>query len=109
MIVVLSALAQVGTPYRFAGASPGAFDCSGLVQWAWSQVGVSLPRSARSQMRASAVRKSFELRAGDLVYHYDHVSMYLGAGNAIVNAPQTGKRVEIRDWGRETKFGSPIT
>jgi hypothetical protein len=38
------------------------------------------------------------------------VSMYLGAGNAIVNAPETGKRVEVRDWGRrDTKFGSPIT
>ena len=44
MTVVLSALAQVGTPYRYAGAAPGVFDCSGLVQWSWSQVGVSLPR-----------------------------------------------------------------
>jgi cell wall-associated NlpC family hydrolase len=109
MTVVLSALAQVGTPYRYAGAAPGAFDCSGLVQWSWSQVGVSLPRSARSQITMAAARKSFELKAGDIVYHRDHVSMYLGAGNAIVNAPQTGKRVEVRDWGRETKFGSPIT
>ena len=110
MIVVLSALAQVGTPYRYAGAAPGAFDCSGLVQWSWSQIGVSLPRSARSQITVAAARKSFELRAGDIVYHKNHVSMYLGAGNAIVNAPETGKRVEIRDWGRrDTQFGSPIT
>jgi cell wall-associated NlpC family hydrolase len=110
MTVVLSALAQVGTPYRYAGASPGAFDCSGLVQWAWSQVGVSLPRSARSQITSAAARKSFELKAGDIVYHRNHVSMYLGAGTAIVNAPETGKRVEVRDWGRrDTKFGSPLT
>ena len=110
MTVVLSALAQVGTPYRYAGAAPGAFDCSGLVQWSWSQVGVSLPRSARSQITVAAARKSYELKAGDIVYHRNHVSMYLGAGNAIVNAPETGKRVEVRDWGRrDTKFGSPIT
>ena len=110
MTVVLSALAQVGTPYRYGGVEPGAFDCSGLVQWAWSQVGVSLPRSARSQITAAAARKSFELKAGDIVYHKNHVSMYLGAGNAIVNAPETGKRVEVRDWGRrDTKFGSPLT
>ena len=110
MTVVLSALAQVGTPYRYGAVGPSAFDCSGLVQWAWSQVGVSLPRSARSQITAAAARKSFELKAGDIVYHRNHVSMYLGAGTAIVNAPETGKRVEVRDWGRrDTKFGSPLT
>lgn len=109
MTVVLSALSQVGTPYRWLGSTPGHFDCSGLVQWSWSQVGVALPRAARSQIRATVKRTPNELKAGDIVYHRDHVSLYLGLGTAVVSAPRTGKLVEIRDWGRETKFGSPLT
>src|SRR5258706_9527166 len=66
MTVVLSALAQVGTPYRYAGAAPGAFDCSGLLQWSWSQVGVSLPRSARSQITAVAAPQALWVRAGGI-------------------------------------------
>ena len=43
------ALSQLGTPYVWAGAAPGGFDCSGLVMWAFGQVGVALPHSSYAQ------------------------------------------------------------
>ena len=43
------AMGQLGVPYQWAGASPGGFDCSGLVMWAFAQVGVSLPHNAAAQ------------------------------------------------------------
>ena len=43
--VVGVALGELGTPYVWGGAAPGGFDCSGLVMWAYAQVGVSLPHS----------------------------------------------------------------
>ena len=45
----IAALSQLGTPYVWAGSQPGGFDCSGLVMWAFSQVGVSLPHSSSAQ------------------------------------------------------------
>ena len=47
--VVGVALSQLGTPYVWGGAAPGGFDCSGLVMWAYAQVGVSLPHSTYAQ------------------------------------------------------------
>ena len=109
MVVVLSALSQLGVRYRWGTQLPGiSFDCSGLTRWSWAQVGVELPRSARSQIRTATRRPKDALQVGDLVYHVEHVSLYLGAGNAVVNAPQTGKLVEVRDWRRETRFGDPL-
>ncbi len=109
MTVILSALSQIGTPYHWGAEQPDqAFDCSGLTQWSWAQAGVTLSRSAWSQIHTVKRRTQAQLLAGDLVYHYDHISMYLGAGNVVINAPQHGKVVEVRDWRRETRFGSPL-
>ena len=109
MMVILSALSQVGTPYRWGAEQAGqAFDCSGLTQWSWSQVGIDLPRSAWGQIHHVVRRSPLQLQAGDLVYHYDHVSLYLGAGDVVISAPQHGKVVEVRDWRRELRFGSPL-
>ena len=46
-----TALAQVGDPYVWGAAGPDAFDCSGLMQYAYSAAGVSLPHSSASQSR----------------------------------------------------------
>ncbi|GGO09252.1 hypothetical protein GCM10010116_18700 [Microbispora rosea subsp. aerata] len=88
---------QVGDPYRYGATGPGAFDCSGLVQYAWRKAGVRLPRTTWS-MR-SAVRKKVSwghFKPGDLIFTGGggHVGMYVGDGK-IVHAPHSGTRVRI--------------
>ena len=107
MRVILSALAQVGTPYRYAGNQPGGFDCSGLTSFSWQQVGVKLPRSSGDQINALAPRAFQQLEPGDIIWRPGHVGMYLGAGDAMVHSPQTGKSVEVRKMGKAIRFGSP--
>lgn len=106
--VVLTALAQVGDPYRRRSAGPDAFDCSGLTSFAWASAGVTLTRSSGSQIRAAARRTPDQLLAGDLVWRPGHVMLYLGVGQAIVEASRPGVPVQVRGWGRVSRFGSPI-
>lgn len=96
MKAVLTAMAQVGTRYRFTGNKPGGFDCSGLTSYSWSQAGVKIPRTSTLQYQGLNRKSESQLLPGDLVWHPGHVAMYLGAGQAIVHAPQTGKTVEVR-------------
>ena len=51
-VAVRAAMSQLGTPYLWGGESPGGFDCSGLVQWAYAHAGVALPRVAQDQYDA---------------------------------------------------------
>jgi cell wall-associated NlpC family hydrolase len=90
------ARAQLGDPYRFAAAGPDAFDCSGLTSAAWKSVGVSLPRSSRSQAGAGTSVSKSNLQPGDLVFFYSpvsHVGLYAGNGQ-IIHAPRPGKGVQ---------------
>ncbi|HKD94909.1 MAG TPA: C40 family peptidase, partial [Gaiellaceae bacterium] len=81
------------------GATPTAgFDCSGLVQYVFAQVGISLPHYTVSQWNyagAVPVPKN-QLQAGDLVFFngLDHVGIYIGYGD-FIDAPHTGADVEI--------------
>jgi cell wall-associated NlpC family hydrolase len=101
-VAVQVALAQVGTPYRWGGETPEAgFDCSGLVQFAYHQAGVELPRTAQTQHDAGPLLPAgVEPAAGDLVFfgddlqHIHHVGLALGQGR-MVDAPHTGARVRV--------------
>jgi cell wall-associated NlpC family hydrolase len=106
--VVLTALAQVGDPYRRRSAGPDAFDCSGLTSFAWASAGVMLSRSSGSQIQAAVRRTPDQLLAGDLVWRPGHVMLYLGVGQAIVEASRPGVPVQVRGWGRVSRFGSPV-
>lgn len=93
------ALAQVGEPYRYGGAAPGGFDCSGLVQYAYALTGVSLPRTTQAQWRQLPRVAVNDRRVGDLLFfridgRLSHVGMYLGGGQ-FVHAPRTGTRVRV--------------
>ena len=99
MKAILTAMAQVGTRYRYTGNKPGGFDCSGLTSYAWLQAGVQIPRTSTLQYQGLAKKSSAELLPGDIVWHPGHVSMYLGVDQAIVDAPQTGKTVEVKKAG----------
>jgi cell wall-associated NlpC family hydrolase len=65
---VASALTKIGAPYRTAAAGPSAFDCSGLVSWAMSQAGISVPRSSFAQFGVGTAVPKGSIQAGDLVF-----------------------------------------
>jgi cell wall-associated NlpC family hydrolase len=96
-VAVDTAKAQIGKPYRYAGAGPDSFDCSGLTQFAWAAAGVSLPHSSRAQYASLPHVAMEELAPGDLVFYgspIHHVGVYVGNG-AYVHAPQTGDTVKV--------------
>jgi cell wall-associated NlpC family hydrolase len=94
--VVGIAMQYLGTPYVWGGASPGGFDCSGLVMYAYAQVGVSLPHSSYAQYGAGVPVSMSDLQPGDLVFFYGlgHVGIYIGGGS-FIHAPHTGDVVKI--------------
>jgi peptidoglycan DL-endopeptidase CwlO len=86
---------QLGKPYRFASAGPDYYDCSGLTYAAWKSVGVSLPRSSRTQFGVGTPVSKSNLQLGDLVFFYSpisHVGLYAGNGT-MIDAPRPGKTV----------------
>jgi cell wall-associated NlpC family hydrolase len=92
-----TALAHVGDPYVWGAAGPNAFDCSGLMQYAYSAAGVSLPHSSSSQSRMGTPVSRDQLQPGDLVFFYSpvsHVGMYIGNGQ-MVHASTSGEPVKV--------------
>lgn len=79
---VAAAKSQVGQPYVWGGTGNGGFDCSGLTQWAYSQAGVDLPRTADQQAVGQQVSAD-QLQPGDLVVWDGHVAMYSGNGEIV--------------------------
>jgi cell wall-associated NlpC family hydrolase len=101
--VVFTAIQMVGAPYRWGGSSPDGFDCSGLVQFAYSNAGLRLPRTAAEQLDASTPVPLEKAEAGDLLFFRDgsrtsHVAIYLGQGR-FVHAPSTGSQVSLDSFG----------
>ncbi|TDC08896.1 hypothetical protein E1265_32765 [Streptomyces sp. 8K308] len=100
-VAVAAARGVVGRPYAWGQAGPTAFDCSGLIQWAYAQAGVSLPRTSQGQAAAGRRVSLDEARPGDIVvYRADasHVGMYVGQGQ-IVHAPYPGATVRYEGVG----------
>jgi cell wall-associated NlpC family hydrolase len=88
---------KIGAPYVWGGNGPNSFDCSGLTQWAFRQVGVSIPRVAADQARSGTYVARGDLQPGDLVFFYNpvsHVGIYDGNGS-VLNAPDVGQVVHF--------------
>jgi len=95
---VTAAISQIGSRYVYGGDSPGGFDCSGLIQWAYKQAGINLPRTAAAQASVGYRVSLNDLRPGDLLLYYtpiDHVVMYVGDGK-IAEASTFGVPVHVR-------------
>jgi peptidoglycan DL-endopeptidase CwlO len=90
------ALSKLGSPYVWGAAGPSTFDCSGLVVWAYGQLGVSLPHYTGSLWGSGTHISSSQLEPGDLVFFHglSHVGIYVGGGN-FVHAPHTGDVVRV--------------
>lgn len=91
------ALSKVGSPYRWGATGPSAFDCSGLVKWAFEKSGIDVPRTSRALSREGTPVSRDDLQPGDLVFFYSpvsHVGIYLGDGQ-MVHASTSGKPVAV--------------
>jgi peptidoglycan DL-endopeptidase CwlO len=94
---VNTALAQVGDPYVWGASGPDAFDCSGLMQFAYRAAGVSLPHSSSAQSGMGRPVSRDALQPGDLIFFYSpvsHVGMYIGNGQ-MVHAATSGQPVKV--------------
>jgi cell wall-associated NlpC family hydrolase len=99
---------QLGVPYVWGGETPGVgFDCSGLVQWAWSKAGIAIPRTTETEYPAMKRVLLSQLQPGDLLFYYnldgdhavDHVVMYAGSGpygaSTVIAAAHSGTNVSF--------------
>ena len=93
-IALNAAQSKIGSDYVWGASGPQNFDCSGLVQWAYKQAGVSLPRTSFEQSHVGKPVAFKDLQPGDLVIQEGggHVAMYAGDGK-ILQAPQSGETV----------------
>ncbi len=110
---VLSALTQVGVPYRRNAKAVGeGFDCSGLTQYAWEEAGVEIDRVSSDQIRGAEQVGRDGAQAGDLVHYPGHIMMYLGVDNAVIHSITTGRTVEIDTISERrassVRFGDPL-
>jgi cell wall-associated NlpC family hydrolase len=115
-VALRAAESRRGLPYVWGAAGPTAFDCSGLVQWAFAQAGVSMPRVAADQARVGPAVPVSQLQPGDLLfYHTDptdpgyisHVAIYLGNG-WMIQAPQPGMDVQVVQADFSSQFAGAI-
>jgi len=97
-----AALSKRGVPYVWGAKGPNVFDCSGLTQWAWKQVGVRLGPDTYTQMSQGVAVPAGQVRAGDLIFPdysrdgrgFGHVMLAISP-TQVVHAPQTGDVVKV--------------
>jgi peptidoglycan DL-endopeptidase CwlO len=108
--IVGIAMRYLGVPYVWGGASPSGFDCSGLVQYAYAQLGKSVPHSTYALWPMGVAVSRSQLQPGDLVFFngLGHMGIYIG-NNQMIHAPHTGDVVKISSltgWYASTYMGA---
>jgi cell wall-associated NlpC family hydrolase len=99
--IAMRAISLLGAPYKFGGAGPTAFDCSGLVRFVHWELGINVPRTAAEQFTAAKPVPLSAMAPGDLLFfrvdgkRISHVAIYAGEGR-FIHAPQAGRPVEFR-------------
>ncbi|MFC0555070.1 C40 family peptidase [Planotetraspora thailandica] len=103
-VALQAAQSKLGRPYVWGAEGPDSFDCSGLVQWAFGQAGVRMPRVAAQQWATGPQIPLSQARPGDLIFwrndptnpgYISHVAIYVGGGRMLV-APHTGDVVKFQ-------------
>lgn len=102
--VVATALDAMGTPYRWGGSDASGYDCSGLIQYAYAEHGILLPRVSRDQARmGTLVEHAVEaLQPGDILAFsvngggVSHVGLYVGDGS-FIHSSSSGVRLSTLD------------
>jgi cell wall-associated NlpC family hydrolase len=86
----------VGSPYRWGGASPAGFDCSGFVMWIYAQFGVAVPHNEAGELASGAPVGSEDLQPGDILVFANtyrrgpsHAGIYLGDGRFVHAADES--------------------
>ena len=95
--IVAAAMAQLGKPYGWGSAGPDAFDCSGLMVWAYAQNGISIPRTSQAQLAGGTPVSLDALQPGDIIGYYPgvtHVGMYIGDG-MVVHSSDYGIPIQV--------------
>jgi cell wall-associated NlpC family hydrolase len=99
VVMVDLAKSMLGQPYRWGGAAPGGFDCSGLVAYAAERAGVRMPRTAHEQLHTGVPIARREVHEGDLVFmHLAHKELHVGIAiddQRFIHAPSAGGHVRI--------------
>ena len=106
--VITDAEKYLGVPYLWGGTSPKTgFDCSGFTQHVFSDLGVSIPRTAAEQSQiGTPVQSLSQAQPGDLVFYGSpayHVGIYIG-NDQMIDAPTTGQTVSITNVGTPTSI-----
>ena len=92
-----AAITREGDPYVWGAAGPSAFDCSGLVVWAYAQEGIALPHYTGDLWNSGMHVARSDLEPGDLVFFFpdiSHVGIYVGDG-LMIDAPDFGVPVHV--------------
>ena len=95
--IVAAAMAQLGKPYGWGSAGPDAFDCSGLMVWAYAQNGIGIPRTSQAQLAGGTPVSLDALQPGDIIGYYPgvtHVGMYIGDG-MVVHSSDYGIPIQV--------------
>ncbi|MFC8504993.1 C40 family peptidase [Streptomyces sp. NPDC057411] len=102
--IVAFAQAQIGDAYVSGGTGPNSWDCSGLVQAAYREAGIDLPRISYEQSSMGTSVSLSNLQPGDILYWGSrsgsyHVAIYVGGGKYVgAQNPSTGVVERSLDW-----------
>ena len=112
-LALINGLTQLGVPYKINAAIENvAFDCSGLVAFAWGKAGVALSRGSSAQFASATTVKVEEAQPGDLIWRPGHISMYLGVPSAVLQTPYSGRSVELQMMNERitswVKYANPL-
>lgn len=111
--VIAAARTQLGDPYLFGATGPNAWDCSGLLQWAYKQVGISIPRTTYAMVddKQLGYVSRADIAPGDLLFfsygpgkENSHVAMWTGDGKIIQSGSGGVKEFTFSNWSQVSQI-----